>query len=221
MVRTFLQRYDSVLAWEPRVNENSSEKWVLLGASRGLGLAFSQLVMAIHPNINLFLASRAINGFDFSNTDLFEFYAEKIADFSADRIFYFAGGGPYGPYSKFDWKDHLWSFNVSFGFPAYLLNYLGKLDSKILQMVFLGSAVAETQPDPNAAMYCASKHALRGLITTLQKEGFPIPLSLFSPGYMNTTLLPKSAWPRQLGLVSEPDVVARQLLQLVISFDGK
>ncbi len=203
------------------MNDNGNEKWVLLGASRGLGLAFSKLTLARFPNIDLFLASRSINGFDFSNTDLFEFYAEKIADFKADRIFYFAGGGPYGPYSKFEWKDQLWSFNVSFGFPAYLLNYLGKLDSKILQMVFVGSSIAETQPDPNAAMYCASKHALRGLITTLQKEGFQIPLSLFSPGYMNTDMLPKSAWPRQHGLVAEPETIAQQLLQLVISFDGK
>ncbi len=202
------------------MNDSGNEKWVLLGASRGLGLAFSKLALATYPNIDLFLASRSINGFDFSNTELFELYAEKIADFKADRIFYFAGGGPYGPYSKFEWKDHLWSFNVSFGFPAYLLNYLGKLDSKILQMVFVGSSIAETQPDPNAAMYCASKHALRGLITTLQKEGFQIPLSLFSPGYMNTDMLPKSAWPRQHGLAAEPEAIAQQLLQLVKSFDG-
>lgn len=198
-----------------------TEKWVVLGAGRGLGFSFSKTVKSLYPDIKLFLASRSVNGFDFSKTDMFEFYAEKIADFSADRVFYFAGGGPYGAFSQFDWKDHLWSLNVTFGFPAYLLNYLGKSSAKIKQMIFIGSAVAEDNPDPNAAMYCASKHALKGLISTLKKENFPIPLSLFSPGYMNTQMLPKSAWPRDKGLVTEPEVIAEQLLQLVINFDGK
>lgn len=202
-------------------NNLEKEKWVLLGAGRGLGFTFSQLVKSKYPDIELFLASRSVNGFDFSKTDLFEFYAEKIADFSADRLFYFAGGGPYGAFSKFEWKDHLWSLNVTFGFPAYLLNYLGKTSSPIKQLVFVGSAVAEAHPDPFAAMYCASKHALKGLITSLQSEGYPIPLTLFSPGYMNTQMLPKTAWPRQQGLAVEPDIIAQQLLQLVISGDVK
>lgn len=202
-----------------------TEKWVLLGAGRGLGFSFSQLIKDQHPGVELFLASRSLNGFDFSKVDLFEFYSEKVKEFAADRIFYFAGGGPYGPFSKFEWKDHVWSLNVTFAFPAYLLNYLARNPSesknKIKQIVFIGSSVAENQPDPNAAMYCASKHALRGLITTLLKEGFPIPVTLFSPGYMNTQMLPKSAWPREQGLVAEPDIIARQLLQLVMSFDDK
>ena len=36
-------------------------------------------------------------------------------------------------------------------------------------MVIVGSKVAENAPDPLAASYCA-KHALRGLITTLEAE---------------------------------------------------
>lgn len=191
------------------------EKWVLLGAGRGLGFSFSQKVKEAFPEIGLFIASRSVNGFDFSKTDLFEYYSETISEFGADRIFYFAGGGPYGPFSKFDWKDHLWSLNVTFGFPAYLLNYLGKKNLGIKEIVIVGSAIAESQPDPNAAMYCASKHALKGLVETLKKEGYPFPLTLFSPGYMNTAMLPKSSWPREQGLAVEPEQVAEQLLQLV------
>lgn len=194
-----------------------NEKWILLGAGRGLGLAFSELVKMNFPNLQLFLASRSTNGFDFSKSDLFEYYSEKIMEFGADRIFYFAGGGPYGPFSKFEWKDHQWSLNVTFGFPAYLLNYLGKQPGQIKHMIFTGSSVAESAPDPNAAMYCASKHALKGLISTLNKEGYPISVTLFSPGYMNTQLLPKTAWPRASGLVQEPEQVAQQLLRLVIN----
>lgn len=198
-----------------------SEKWILLGAGRGLGLSFSQLSKQTYPDLQLFMVSRSTNGFDFSKVDLFEYYSEKIVEFGADRIFYFAGGGPYGPFSKFDWKDHQWSLNVTFGFPAYLLNYLGKQTTTIKHIVMIGSAIAESNPDPNAAMYCASKHALKGLIGSLKQEGYPIPLSLFSPGYMNTAMLPKTAWPREKGLVEEPEHVARQLLQLVINFEGK
>lgn len=199
----------------------AQEKWILLGAGRGFGLSFSKLVKMRYPALSLFIASRTVNGFDFSKTDLFEYYAEQIVDFGADRIFYFAGGGPYGPFSNFEWKDHMWSMNVTFGFPAYLLNYLGKQHSRLRHLVFIGSAIAESQPDPGAAMYCASKHALKGLIETLNQEGYPIPITLFSPGYMNTQMLPKSAWPRERGLVSEPETVAEQLLQLVINFEGK
>ncbi len=199
----------------------TTEKWILLGAGKGLGFSFGQLVKSRYPNISLFVASRSVNGFDFSKADLFEYYAEKIVEFGADRIFYFAGGGPYGPFSKFEWKDHVWSMNVTFGFPAYLLNYLGKEKLTTRQITFIGSAIAETRPDPNAAMYCASKHALKGLIETLNQEGYPIPITLFSPGYMNTQMLPKSAWPREQGLVSEPETIAQELLQLVINIADK
>ncbi|MBK7960771.1 MAG: hypothetical protein IPK04_05925 [Bdellovibrionales bacterium] len=74
------------------------------------------------------------------------------------------------------------------------------------QGIFIGSQIAERNPDINAASYTAAKHALLGIISTLQKEALEgkdtkkaslaHDLRLFSPGYMNTSLLPPTAWPR-------------------------
>ncbi|MCB0368603.1 MAG: SDR family oxidoreductase [Bdellovibrionales bacterium] len=193
-----------------------NENWSLLGASRGLGLEFSKLVPQLNKDISLFLASRTINHFDFSNEDLFEFYCEEILNTKPQRIFYFAAGGSYGPFGKFDWKDHKWTMNVSFNFPAFLLNYFLKNHQGVKQIIFIGSKIAENDPDPNAAMYCAAKHALKGLVSSVQLENPPFELTLYSPGYMDTGLLPKGAWPRSKGIVSEPSHIAKSLMQLVM-----
>lgn len=192
-----------------------AENWSVLGASRGLGFEFSKQVAASHKGVQLFLASRTINNFDFSNTDLFECYCEEILATKPQRIFYFAAGGTYGPYAKFDWKDHLWTLNVTFSFPAFLLNYFLKNHYGIKQLVFIGSSVAENRPDPQAAMYAAAKHALKGLITSVNLENPPFEILLYSPGYMNTNMLPKKAWPRKTERISEPSQVAQELLNLI------
>lgn len=190
-----------------------SENWSLLGASKGLGFEFSKLVPTVHPQTHLFLASRSINSFDFSKKDLFEFYAEQIQATAPDRIFYFAAGGAYGPFKKYQWKDHVWTMSVTFDFPAFLLHYFLRNPQKLKQMVFIGSSVAESQADPNAAMYCAAKHALRGLLSSVEKESPTFQVKLFSPGYMNTQMLPKGAWPREQGLAVEPSQVALELMR--------
>lgn len=189
-----------------------SEKWSLLGASKGLGFEFSKLVPAMYPQVQLFLASRTINNFDFSKKDLFEYYCEQIAASDPDRIYYFAAGGTYGPFKRFQWKDHIWTMSVTFEFPAFLLHYFLKNSTRLKQIVFIGSSVAESQADPNAAMYCAAKHALKGLVSSVEKEGPSFQIKLFSPGYMNTQMLPKGAWPREQGLAVEPSQVASELM---------
>lgn len=191
------------------------ENWSLLGASRGLGFEFSKLVPTLDKEIALFLASRSINSFDFSKADLFEYYCEKIAETNPQRIFYFAAGGTYGPFQKYAWKDHLWTMNVDFNFPAFLLRYFLNRKQSLKQMVFIGSEIAESRPDPNAAMYCAAKHALKGLVSSVQQENPPIEVILFSPGYMDTQLLPKHAWPREKGLVANPSQIAKELLKQI------
>ncbi|MFN7905432.1 MAG: SDR family NAD(P)-dependent oxidoreductase [Pseudobdellovibrionaceae bacterium] len=141
---------------------------------------------------------------DFSKQEQWAGFLEKLISHKVQKIFYFAGGGPYGGYATKQtsvpsdkWPSQSWSHHVSFLFPAFLIHH-GL--SHFQQMVFVGSSVAEIRPDPYAAMYCASKHGLKGLIQSVQKEaeqgkGFT-DLRLFSPGYMDTDLLPKNAWPR-------------------------
>jgi short-subunit dehydrogenase len=115
------------------------EKWALLGASRGLGNEFAQLVRLELPKVELFLASRSLNSFDFSKPANFESYCQLLAEEKPSRIIYFAAGGTYGEYQKFDWKDHQWTLNVTFTFPAFLLNYFLYLANEFVLLFYFKS----------------------------------------------------------------------------------
>ena len=204
----------------------NSETWLLVGASKGLGFEFFKQIQNL-SNIKptLIFANRNIENlkkevgpndqafsYDMSKPELVEKLIETLNLKKITRFFYFAGGGPYGNFIEKSWKDHDWALNVTFVSVAKLLHYFLQQDS-FRQAILIGSDIAENSPDPGASSYSAAKHALRGLVCSLQKEiGITKDLRLFSPGYMNTGLLPKSAWPRtQAGLVTEPVVVAEQL----------
>lgn len=195
------------------------EKILLLGASSGLGKATFELLKdhALCPELLSF--SRKNGGMDFSKKELWAQYVNEILNVqSPSRIIYFAAGGPYGDYKKFQWKDHEWSLNVSFSFPAFLLHSALQVDdhSQLKQILFIGSAVAETKPDPKASMYCAAKHALKGLISSVQLEEPKIDVQLFSPGYMDTPMLPMNSWPRNAGLAQKVNLVAQNLVEFMI-----
>jgi short-subunit dehydrogenase len=162
-------------------------------------------------------------------------------------VIYCAGGGPYGPFGAKAWADHEWAWAVTFLFPARLLHTLmahapsssGNALSMPaatadLQLLFVGSAIAEDKPDPLAASYAAAKHALKGLVGSVAAEleadrkgpkdktasadrgALQVQVKLFSPGYMDTDLLPKDAWPRRKsGLLQSPSEVAKDLVRLM------
>jgi NAD(P)-dependent dehydrogenase (short-subunit alcohol dehydrogenase family) len=81
---------------------------------------------------------------------------------------------------------------------------------RFVPVILLGSAVAEASADPGAASYCAAKHALKGLIASLRAEIPAWDLRLFSPGYMDTEMLPGNAAARRQGVYS-PARMAREL----------
>lgn len=205
------------------------EKWILLGASRGLGLAFAKKSLAMESSQSLVVVSRKIEKghfnipaekwtADFTDESQWNLLLEKILAAGPSRIFYFAGGGPYGDFDTKAWKDHLWAYRLNFLFPAFLLHTAILSAKNLRQIVYIGSAIAEDTPDPGAASYSAAKHSLKGLVTSVQKEiqaeQKSLDLRLYSPGYMNTDLLPPDAWPRQQqGLVLETDKVANDLWQ--------
>lgn len=203
------------------MNEDASlHKFILLGASRGLGHATYQVLAKKYPTAEFLLVSRKITEgnyqsfkFDFSR-ELSSDFLTKISDFKPTTIVYFAAGGPYGNFQDKKWADHQWAFNVSFLFPAQLLHSLMQSAPKTLKkFVVVGSAIAENKPDPGAASYCAAKHALKGLVTTLQAENKTVfKVDLFSPGYIETDLLPVFSWPRQQGLAQTAENVALQLI---------
>jgi short-subunit dehydrogenase len=205
-------------------------KIAVLGASRGLGAA---LVAHIHKESSesvLLLSSRRESELkslasrldwvvpaDFAKTPDQENLLKALHEFQPEKIFYVAGGGPFGNFADKDWKDHSWALEVNFNFPARLLHHSMRddiLKRSLRQMLFVGSAIAGQKPDPKASSYAAAKHALRGLVTSVKAENPVLDLRLFEPGYMDTSLLPANAWPRQQGIVASADVEARKLWQM-------
>lgn len=208
------------------MNEDRSvHKFILLGASRGLGWATYQALQKKYPAAEFFLVSRRIGDghfkslkYDFSKELTAEFISEIVA-FHPTSIIYFAAGGPYGNFQDKKWTDHEWALKVSFLFPSHLLHHLMQISIPSLKkFVVVGSAIAENKPDPGAASYCAAKHALKGLISTLQAENkSAFKLHLFSPGYIATDMLPSLSWPRQQGLADAAENVAEQLISEILS----
>lgn len=187
------------------------EHVVILGASRGLGGALYRLLEQD--------ASLRVSGFsrrgplvaDFASDSGLEAVLQLLRDDPADRVFCVAGGGPYGAFESKSWKDHQWAMDVTFHFPAKILYFLGGRERRP-QVVLTGSSVAEGHGDKNAASYCAAKHALVGLYKSLRLEKPNWDVRLFSPGYMDTDLLPAHAAPRKNGVYS-PEFLAKDLWQ--------
>ena len=171
----------------------------ILGASRGFGACLVQRYSADGRLLRLARHSSMDFRADFSQENQWSDILEYLSSQHVRRVFYCAGGGPYGPFlpATSKWHAQEWAHRVSFLFPAYLIHHGFHT---VEQMIFVGSSVAENAADPGAAMYCASKHALKGLIETVQSElkgkENGRDLRLFSPGYMNTDLLPQKSWPR-------------------------
>lgn len=200
----------------------SFEKIAILGASRGLGLAVSQCFAQHNKKTQLLLVSRKIEKTlaqnkleelfnleskqiksftcDFSSPENLTPLLDELSNFNPNRVFYVAGGGPFGNFETKKWQDHQWALQVNFLFPAELLHRILQNHStfkELSQIVFAGSAIAENNPDPKSSSYASAKHGLKGLITSIQSENPPLDIRLFSPGYIDTQLLPPNAWPRQ------------------------
>jgi short-subunit dehydrogenase len=208
------------------------KKIAILGASRGLGKSFT--LKACQRASELLLVSRKENLLsdlkkrlpvpaeifvgDFSQRDQQKNVVNALQKFSPQILFYCAGGGPHGNFESKEMKDHHWAMEVNFLFPTELLHAALKDQfPQLEQIIFIGSDVADHSPDPQAASYAAAKHALRGLITSVQKEerSSSIKIHLFSPGYMDTDMLPKDAWPRKQGVVENPETIADNCLKII------
>lgn len=191
------------------------QRTVIFGASRGLGSELAQLAQQFGAVLPISRKSRIQA--DFSTSQGQEAALEQMLEFSATKVFYVAGGGPYGKFSSKDWRDHEWAFQVSFLFAARVVHSVLKQDSKA-QIILVGSSVAENQADPLASSYAAAKHALRGLYMSIRAESPDVDLRLFSPGYMNTTMLPSGAKVRSKEIWQAPDM-ARELWDWSMSAD--
>ena len=182
-------------------------KIAILGASRGLGRS---LVESAPQNSTLWLASRSITSVeiptpaviaesiaaDFSKLEQFNKWLGALQVFQPDKIIYCAGGGPYGEFGQKKWPSHEWSLNVCLMAPAKLIHWASQKQNPP-QVIVIGSSVAEAKPDPMAGSYAAAKHGLKGLHSSVIQESTSFDFRLFSPGYMDTELLPQGSPPRQ------------------------
>lgn len=208
----------------------------MLGASRGLGWCTYQLLQAQKPEAEFLISSRKVLSKagevpqntkliqqDFSKPGINGEFESQLKAFGATHLIYFAGGGPYGFFQDKKWSDHQWSLQTTFLYPAELLHSIladpGSWPG-LKKIVLIGSAVAEDKADPRASSYSAAKHALRGLVSSVQEEiktqgkGLPQVL-LFSPPYMQTDLLPAHSHPRLSDRAENPEVVARRLIEYI------
>lgn len=214
------------------------KRFALLGASRGLGWATYQTLQNYYKNSEFLLSSRKIQARqsevsaanttllsqDFSKLPVQLDFIQSLKKFNPTDVIYFAGGGPYGAFSEKKWSDHQWALNTTFVYPAELLHVLLKEEwASLRNFILIGSSVAESKADKYAASYAAAKHALKGLVDSIQLE---MPLStsslriqLFSPGYMQTDLLPPHSEPRQKQMAENPLDVAKKLITMIEKSD--
>lgn len=193
----------------------NSSRIAVLGASRGLGAAVVQNLLSRQSVVLGIARKPSAAKIEWCSADASQALGQAtilkaLKEFNPERIICALGGGPYGPFEKKSWDSHLWSFEVSLLFPSRLLHWA--LGSSVGQFVIVGSSVAESAPDPGAASYSASKHGLVGLVSTLKMEQPGTDVRLYSPGYMDTDMLPKNAVARQQG-VWNPNEIAKDLLE--------
>jgi short-subunit dehydrogenase len=217
-------------------------KVLILGASRGLGRSLATFAPELLPELShLDLAARNENNLaetkalvlkacssapvleikkiDLSRSEEVEHIG--IQDF--DLVIYAAGGGPYGEFSKFEWKDHLWALQLGLLSPMRLAHRWLQERKAPGKFVIVGSRVAENAPDPGAASYAAAKHGLLGFVGSLQSELDLVEgkhVWLFSPGYMDTAMLPRGARVRHDGTRIIPADAAAQALLRWVKTDG-
>jgi len=200
------------------------EKILIIGGRRGLGGAVSQLWRQQFPNHEIIATTRREDlrkgwnpGFethicDLSVGDDVNRLADLIKEWQPTRFFCFAGGGPYGSFVDKEWKDHVWALKVSLLNPLRLTHDFLRVSPEG-QVILVGSAIAESEGDSNAASYAAAKHALKGLVSSVKKEAPDCDLRLFSPGYMDTDMLPAHALPRTQNKLQSPQEVAAEFVK--------
>ena len=142
-----------------------SQRFLILGASRGLGWATYSFLNQKYSDAQFLLVSRKIQNNlvtedtqkiaqDFSKTPIDQEFLKQLTEFDPTVIIYSAGGGPYGPFETKKWSDHQWALNVNFIYPAQLIHEILNKNNQfqhLKSVTLVGSDVAENKPDQNAA----------------------------------------------------------------------
>lgn len=194
---------------------------MIVGASRGLGKSVAGFAREHLPNLErvVLISRKSEVSLDMSKDADQAKACQILTDLKPDLFIYAAGGGPHGPFREKEWKDHRWAYEVSFAAPIRLTHaWLQARDTNSIgRAVLVGSRIAEKSPDPLSASYAACKHGLLGFVSSVQDElKGNNRVWLFSPGYMDTDLLPQGASVRHDGSkLMSPDTAAQALLRWV------
>lgn len=213
--------------------QKSDLKVAVLGSHRGLGYECVKALLALDSGVKVLGLSRQDSGdfntfqenqkryeflsFDFTKAfddqALFTNLTSALNEFQPTHLIYCAGGGPYGAYFEKAWKDHEWAIKLNFLFPAKLIWHLAKQPS-LKTFAYVGSAIAESdQGDPMGPSYAAAKWAMKGLLKSLNGLEPHLEFKIYSPGYMDTDLVPQGAAPRKAGELQDPAQVAQDILR--------
>lgn len=203
---------------------------MIFGASRGLGAELAAVAAAggrpvfgwARKEDPLRRMSERLPSFEYRAGDLAKPEGQEqavkflLSGEPVERVFVVAGGGPYGAFHERPWAAHEWCWALTFQFPARVVHALLAGTRPLPQVILIGSAIAENAADPRAASYAAAKHALRGLYASIRAEAPDWDLRLFSPGYIDTEMLPKNAAVRQKGVYSAA-LLAQELWEWSLS----
>jgi short-subunit dehydrogenase len=166
-----------------------------------------------------FLGRVKVESLDLSSEKGQEGACQILKKHDFDLVIYSAGGGPHGEFAAKEWKDHFWSLNVNLISPLRLIHTWLEVGSerKSGTFVVVGSRIAENSPDPLAASYGAGKTGLLGFMASLQPEleGKMNRVWLFSPGYMDTDMLPLNAKVRAESKLMSADAAAQAMLRWI------
>jgi len=202
----------------------SFKRVAILGASRGLGAEITRQLQAAGKELRLYsrkedllknlagqISSTSFLKLDLAQESEAPKLIEDLAQFNPDLLIYCAGGGPFGNFESKSWKDHMWAWQLNFLTPSEVLHWALR-EGQLKQMVFVGSAIAENTDEPMAPSYASAKKAFKGLYGSVVATKPNLDLRLFSPGYMDTELLPPNANVRQTAKILQPQAVAEQLI---------
>jgi len=194
--------------------EKSRHESLVLGGSRGLGQSLNQALSKQQKCVAL---SRSTDPkLDLTGSDSIEIFKNTVQENNFTHIFYVAGGGPHGHFFDKPLHSHKWAFELNYFKPVEIVYYLKSISFKGT-FVYIGSAIAENYSSSKSSSYSLSKKAaVKTLLGLDEKE---LKLRVFSPPYMNTSLLPPKAWPRleKPELVIEPNKVAEVLIKWILN----
>lgn len=208
-IEDFIQLGEVDLHARSITREGRMGKVFIIGGRRGLGLAIAQEWRRAYPLDRVKVSSRRPEAqviCDLSSEKSVEDLLLFLDTEKPQRVFCVAGGGPYGEYVSKQWKDHRWALEVCLMAPLRIAHHCLQAPW-CEQLVFVGSAIAESSPDRHAASYSSAKHGLIGFLKTVVQESTK-DIRLFSPGYMATEMLPPNAAKILGSSVLDPQQVA-------------